>query len=60
MKISGIFVLFTLNVIVNGWVTFLQPIVVSLGAAFAALNLDYDLFTDAMSVLKIADPKNPT
>ena len=60
MKISGIFVLFTLNVIVNGWVTFLQPIAVSLGTAFAALNLDYELFTDAMSVFKIADPKNPT
>ena len=46
MKISNIFVLFTLCVIVKGWVALLQPIVLSLGAALAAFNLDVDLLSD--------------
>ena len=43
MKISIIFAILILNMVVQGWVTILKPITLSLGAAFAALNLDLDL-----------------
>ena len=46
MKISGIFALFTLGIVVKGWVANLQPIVLSLGAALAALKIDLDLISD--------------
>ena len=46
MRISVIFVIWTLCVVVRGWVAFLQPITLSIGAAFAALNLDADLISD--------------
>ena len=46
MRISVIFVVLTLSVIVRGWATLLQPIALSIGAAFAALNLDVDLIFD--------------
>ena len=46
MKIQCIFTVFTLYVAVKGWVTILQPIALSIGAAFAALNLDVDLLPD--------------
>ena len=48
--------LFVLNMIVKGWVTFIRPIAVSFGAAFAALNLDGDLISELGSILKY-DPK---
>ena len=47
MKISKIIVAFALSVVVKGWVQILQPIVLSLGAAFSALNIDVDLLPDA-------------
>ena len=42
MKTIYIFAVFTMNLVVNGawWIAALQPIVLSFGAAFAALNLD--------------------
>ena len=43
MRTSVIFVILTLCVIVNGFATLLQPIALSIGAAFAALNFDADL-----------------
>ena len=51
MKILGIFVLFTLSVVVKGWVATLQPIVLSLGAAFTALNLDVDFIHDIKPII---------
>ena len=51
MKISLIFVLFTLSVVVNGWAAILQPIVLSLGAAFTALNLDVDFIHDIKPII---------
>ena len=41
--------LFALNMVVKGWATFLQPIAVTIGAAFTALNLDVGLITDIQS-----------
>ena len=37
---------FTLYVAVKGWVTFLQPIALSLGILFAAINTDLEVITD--------------
>ena len=46
MKISIIILLFTVIVIVKGWVTLLQPIALGLGAVLMGLNIDTDLLTD--------------
>ena len=46
MRISVIFVILTLSVIVKGWATVMQPIALSIGAAFAALNFDVDLISN--------------
>ena len=47
MKVSGIFVvLATISVAVRGWAAILHPIALSIGAAFAALNLDSDLLPE--------------
>ena len=46
MRISVIFVIWTLCVVVRGWVALLQPIALSIGAAFVALNFDADLASD--------------
>ena len=48
MKTSCIFVIFTLGVIVEGawWAAAVRPIVLSLGAAYTALNLDEQPFLD--------------
>ena len=46
MKLSSIFVLFIFSVVVKGWVQILQPVVLSIGTAFAALNIDLDLLPD--------------
>ena len=46
MKVTSILVVFALSVAVKGWVQILQPIVMSFGAAFAALNLDVDVLPD--------------
>ena len=50
MKVSDILVLFALIVIVkaNLMVAILQPVVLSLGAAFAALDVDLDPLIDRM------------
>ena len=50
MKIEVIFVLFGLFIIVKGWVTFLQPIALTFGAALTALNLDLDLISDIQPI----------
>ena len=36
--------------VVKGWVTFLQPIALSLGAALTAFNLDLDLITEVQPI----------
>ena len=46
MKISAIFALLTFCSVVKGWTSILQPLVVSIGAALAALNIDSDLMSD--------------
>ena len=40
MKLSGIFAILTLSVAVNGWVAIIPEIVLGLGAALTALNMD--------------------
>ena len=50
MRISVIFVLFGLIIIVRGWVTFLQPIALTLGAMLTALNIDLDLIPDIQPI----------
>ena len=55
MKISCIlFTVFTLNEIVKGawWVAATQPIILSLGAAFGALNLDLQPIVDNLLIFK--------
>ena len=42
MRILVIFVILTLCVVVRGWAAFLQPIALSIVAAFSALNIDLD------------------
>ena len=46
MKHKTIFALFLLSAVVNGWVATLQPVLLSLGAALALLNLDVDFVSD--------------
>ena len=46
MKLSIIIALFTFSVMVRGWVAYLQPIVLSIGAAFTALNFDAEPLLD--------------
>ena len=46
MKLTVIIALFSLNVMVSGWVAFLQPIVLSIGAAFTALTFDAEPMLD--------------
>ena len=48
MKISCVFAVITLSTVVNGawWVNAFQPIVLSFGATFAALNLDFQPLLD--------------
>ena len=48
MKTSCIFTIYTLIVIVKGtwWTAAVQPIVLTFGAAFAALNLDVQPLLD--------------
>ena len=50
MKLTNIFALFTLSVMVRGWVAFLQPIALSIGAAFTALNFDFEPILDMHSI----------
>ena len=49
-----IFVVLILSVAVNGawWATATQPIILSIGAAFAALNLDIEPLLDNLSIFK--------
>ena len=51
MKISGIISLFTLSVVVNGWAIGLPSIVMSLGAAFEALNFDVDFISEQQPIV---------
>ena len=46
MKTSHIFALLTLSVVVKGWATILQPVLLSIGAALAALNIDTELISN--------------
>ena len=48
MKTSCIFVVFTLGMFVEGafWAAAVQPIILSFGAAFAALSIDAQPFLD--------------
>ena len=48
MKKVCMFALFSFNVVVNGawWFATIEPIALSFGAAFAALNLDLQPFLD--------------
>ena len=48
MKTICIFAVFTLSLVVNGawWVAAAQPIILTFGAAFAALNLDVQSLID--------------
>ena len=50
MKILCTITILTISVIVKGWVILLQPFVLSLGAAFVALNLDVDLIQDIQPI----------
>ena len=50
MKLKSIIAIFTLFVVIKGWVTILQPIALSVGAAFAALNLDTNILTDILPI----------
>ena len=50
MKLQVIIALFILCMGVKGWVAMLQPIAATLGAVFAALNLDSDLITDIQPI----------
>ena len=53
MKILSILTLFTLFQVAKSWVAILQPIVLSLGAVFAALNIDSDLAPDIQLPFKV-------
>ena len=48
MKLSDIFVLLGLSVMANGaWWAAVQPVMLSIGTAFAALDLDLEPIFDA-------------
>ena len=59
MKLSSIFALLTLRAVVRAWSTLLQPIVLSIGAAFTALNLDVEPILDSMPKWLIEIKKGP-
>ena len=46
MKLSLIFVLLTLSAVVKGWAAILQPVLISIGAALTALNIDSDFISN--------------
>ena len=46
MKISLILTLLTLSTVVKGWAAILQPVLFSIGAALAALNIDTELISN--------------
>ena len=52
MKLKDIFALFGLSVMVNGawWAAAVQPVMLSIGAVFAALNLDLEPILDAKPI----------
>ena len=54
MKISTIFALLTFGYIVKGWTAYFKPIVLSIGAAITAINLDMGPFFDIQPI------KSPT
>ena len=64
MKTICIFVIFSLSVIVEGawWAAAVQPIVLSLGAAFTAMNLDVQPFlnVDLKSMIFKKDKEEPS
>ena len=52
MKLVGILVLCVLSVTINGtwWVGFVQPILLSFGVSFAALDLDLENIFDLQPI----------
>ena len=50
MKVLSIVLVFTLCEVVKGWIAMLQPIALSIGAAFAALNSDVNLISDIQPI----------
>ena len=57
MKLSIILTLFSLSVMVRGWAAFVSPIVVSVGAMLAALNIDVEPLLNSHSMVK-DDPES--
>ena len=53
MKLSSIFVLFIFSAMVRGWAAYLQPIVLSIGAAFTALNIDVEPLLGSIQPIKL-------
>ena len=51
MKVAEILVLYGLSVVVNGvwWTAAVQPVIMSIGAVFTALNLDLDPILDSLT-----------
>ena len=59
MKLSTIFILFTLSVIVKGWAALLQPFALSIGAGvLTMLNFDIDLIDKPLVWTKTRESKS--
>ena len=58
MKLSIILTLFSLSVMVRGWAAFVSPIVVSVGAMLAALNIDVEPLLNSHSMVLPDDPES--
>ena len=54
MKLSAIFTILTFGEIVKGWAAYLRPIVLSIGAAITAIDLDIGPLFDIQPI------KSPT
>ena len=50
MYLSRVFVLLALCAVVRGWIAFLQPIALTIGAALTALNLNIDSTQDLPTI----------
>ena len=50
MKLIIVFALFNLSLMVRGWVAYLKPIVLSIGAAFTTLNLNVEPIFDIQPI----------
>ena len=60
MKLSGTLALLSLCTLVKSawWVTAVQPVILSIGAVFAALDLDLQPLTDAVPFLNKQSAKD--